>query len=116
VLDELLFPAEWRLSIQRLEHGETTITICIGSTKDRAACPGCGTESDRIHSVYERRPTDLPLVAGQLHLNSEYLEQIGFTPSSTQTLGFDTHLERGFVLKEIKRDMAQDSEVLRAVA
>jgi transposase len=64
----LLFPAEWRLSIQRIEHGETTITICIGSTKDRVACPGCGTESDRIHSGYERRPTDLPLVGRAVDL------------------------------------------------
>jgi transposase len=61
-LDELLFPAEWQLSIQGIEHSQTAITIRIGGTKNSAPCPTCGQESDRVHSVYERHPKDLPLV------------------------------------------------------
>ena len=65
MLDELLLPAELQLSIQRIEATERAITICIGCTKETAVCPDCGTESDRVNSVYDRYPTDLPL-AGQV--------------------------------------------------
>lgn len=68
MLDEVLFPAEWQLSIQRIEQSERAIIICIGGTKDRAPCPACGQESDRIHSVYERHPSDLPLVGWMVGL------------------------------------------------
>jgi hypothetical protein len=62
VLDELLFPAKLQLGIQGIEQTEDTITIHIRGTKSSAVCPACGTESGRIHSIYQRYPKDVSLV------------------------------------------------------
>lgn len=68
MLDELLFPAEAQLSIRGIESSEERITISICSVKPREACPGCGTESDHVHSIYQRRPFDLPFFGQAVRL------------------------------------------------
>jgi hypothetical protein len=61
-LDEVWFPAELNVGIEQVERSGDTVTIWIGATKKSAVCPGCGQESDRVHSIYQRKPKDLPLV------------------------------------------------------
>lgn len=47
--------------------GATTV-ITVHPTSRTSLCPGCGTSSERIHSRYQRRLTDLPLAGRQVRL------------------------------------------------
>ena len=43
-----------------VSDGEATL-ITVRHVRNAGACPGCGTQSERIHSRYERRLADLPM-------------------------------------------------------
>ena len=47
--------------------GATTV-ITIRHSSKASACPGCGTSSERIHSRYLRRVTDLPMAGRPVRL------------------------------------------------
>jgi transposase len=48
------------LRLDDLVHTSTTAVALIASTAASAACPRCGTPSDRVHSQYRRTVADLP--------------------------------------------------------
>jgi len=68
MLEEVLFPAELGLGIEQIETTENSITIWICSAQESAVCPACGRASDRLHSVYQRHPQDLPLAGHRVRL------------------------------------------------
>ena len=53
-----LAPCE--LAIKRIETEADKLLILARSITKTAACPTCGSQSDRIHSRYQRSLTDLP--------------------------------------------------------
>jgi transposase len=68
MLDEFVFPPELQVGVQQVESTGNGITIGLCSMKKSAGCPGCGKESDRIHSIYRRFPKDLPLAGHTVRL------------------------------------------------
>jgi len=68
VLDALLFCPELHLNIQQIECMQDVIRIWICCEKKNAVCPDCGRESERVHSVYERCPQDLPCMGQAVQL------------------------------------------------
>ncbi|MFG2369781.1 ISL3 family transposase [Streptomyces mirabilis] len=59
-LDELLFSSVEGVSVESVEVTETVVRVEARTTARRAACPGCGCWSGRIHGSYLRFPRDLP--------------------------------------------------------
>lgn len=51
-------PAAWRIS--RMAPEQDRIILYLEPVRTVVACPVCGTDSQRIHSSYQRRPWDLP--------------------------------------------------------
>ena len=49
------------VTIDRIHEADGRIVIEARSGRDRAACPGCGTESARVHGRYHRRLADTAL-------------------------------------------------------
>jgi transposase len=56
----ILLPKNVALSIEQVEVDET-VTVTLHSESAVALCPSCGQPSKRIHSRYQRKPSDLPL-------------------------------------------------------
>ncbi|MDC0773894.1 ISL3 family transposase [Streptomyces sp. HD] len=61
-LDELLFSSVEGVSVESVEVTDTDVRVEARTTASRAACPGCGCWSSRIHGSYLRFPRDLPVV------------------------------------------------------
>jgi Transposase and inactivated derivatives len=59
-LDELLFSSVEGVSVESVKVTGTIIRVEARTTAMRAACPGCGCWSGRIHGSYLRIPRDLP--------------------------------------------------------
>lgn len=59
-LDELLFPSVEGVLVESVEVSDTLIRVAARTNAKRAACPGCGCWSRRIHGSYLRVPRDLP--------------------------------------------------------
>ncbi|WP_326806021.1 transposase family protein [Streptomyces sp. NBC_01788] len=59
-LDELLFSSVEGVSVESVDVAGTVVQVKARSTARRAACPGCGCWSRRIHGSYLRFPRDLP--------------------------------------------------------
>ncbi|MFE7046336.1 ISL3 family transposase [Streptomyces atratus] len=59
-LDELLFSSVEGVSVESVEVTDTVVRVEARTTAERAACPGCGYWSVRIHGSYLRFPRDLP--------------------------------------------------------
>ncbi|WP_327398349.1 transposase family protein [Streptomyces phaeochromogenes] len=59
-LDELLFSSVEGVLVESVEVTDTVVRIGARTTAGRAACPGCGCWSGRIHGSYLRFPRDLP--------------------------------------------------------
>jgi transposase len=51
-------PAAWRIS--QMAPEQDRIILYLEPVRTVVACPVCGTDSQRIHSSYQRRPWDLP--------------------------------------------------------
>jgi transposase len=51
-------PAAWRISKITVEQDR--IVVCLEPMRAAVACPVCGTDSQRVHSRYRRRPWDMP--------------------------------------------------------
>jgi transposase len=69
MLTDVLFPAELRLRVDKVEIEEGIVNILVTSTNGRNICPHCQTISGRVHSIYQRHPADLPLVDYIVRLN-----------------------------------------------
>jgi transposase len=59
-LDELLFSSVEGVLVESVEVTDTFVRVEARTTAGRAACPGCGCWSGRIHGSYLRFPRDLP--------------------------------------------------------
>lgn len=49
------------LVIDGVEDAGGTIVVRAGTRGEPTACPGCGTETARVHGYHERTPTDVPV-------------------------------------------------------
>ena len=56
----VLLPHAPGLLLEDVLHVDQTLIVVLRSTAPTARCPGCQQPSARIHSHYERSPTDLP--------------------------------------------------------
>lgn len=61
-LDDLLFSSVDGVSVELVEVTDTDVRVEARTTAGRAACPGCGCWSSRVHGSYLRFPRDLPAV------------------------------------------------------
>ncbi|GAA3084077.1 hypothetical protein GCM10020000_82910 [Streptomyces olivoverticillatus] len=59
-LNELLFSSVEGVLVESVEAIDTVVRAEARTTAGRAACPGCGRWSGRIHGSYLRFPRDLP--------------------------------------------------------
>ncbi|WP_199873993.1 transposase family protein, partial [Streptomyces sp. Root369] len=59
-LDELLFSSVEGVLVESVEVTDAVVRVEACTTAGRAACPGCGCWSGRIHGSYLRFPRDLP--------------------------------------------------------
>ncbi|WP_330301867.1 MULTISPECIES: transposase family protein [unclassified Streptomyces] len=59
-LDELLFSSAEGVVVDSVEVTDTVVRVEARTTVKRAACPGCGCRSGRVHGSYLRFPRDLP--------------------------------------------------------
>ncbi|MGE6737612.1 transposase family protein, partial [Streptomyces sp. NPDC059900] len=64
-LQELLLSSVEGVSVESVKVTDMVVQVEALSTATRAACPGCGCWSERIHGSYLRCPRDLP-AAGKL--------------------------------------------------
>jgi transposase len=69
MLTDVLFPTELQLHIDGIEMEEDTVNISVASTNGRSICPHCQTISERVHSSYNRHPSDLPLAGYVVRLD-----------------------------------------------
>ncbi|BBJ37550.1 hypothetical protein SSPO_002680 [Streptomyces antimycoticus] len=59
-LEELLFPSIADMAVLSVDMNNEAIRIEARSTTSGAACPECGSRSNRMHSSYLRFPADVP--------------------------------------------------------
>ncbi|MET7802033.1 transposase family protein [Streptomyces decoyicus] len=59
-LNELLFSSVEGVLVESVEVIDTVVRVEARTTAGRAACPGCGCWSGRMHGSYLRFPRDLP--------------------------------------------------------
>ncbi|MGW4795817.1 transposase family protein [Nonomuraea sp. NPDC004297] len=60
----VVFPHLAAVRIERVYQVGAIVRVKAATTEPKSLCPGCGCESVRVHSRYERCLADLP-VAGQ---------------------------------------------------
>ena len=60
-MDELVKTIDRHFEYIRHETGIGIMRIYVRSMRYAALCPYCGTESDKIHSIYIRKFRDLPI-------------------------------------------------------
>jgi len=56
----ILLPENVSLIPQQVVVDET-LSVSLRSALPTAACPSCGHSSQRVHSRYQRKPSDLPV-------------------------------------------------------
>lgn len=66
----ILLPENVPLSTQQVVIGEM-LSVTLRSEGPTAACPSCGQASQRVHSRYQRRPSDLPVSGRPVRLTIE---------------------------------------------
>ena len=71
MLTDVLFPAELRLCVDRIEMEKNAVNISVTSTNGQSVCPHCQTISERVHSSYSRHPADLPLADYTVRLDMD---------------------------------------------
>ena len=70
MLADVLFPDELQLHVDRIEMEQDTVEdIYVTSAKGRSICPRCQTISERVHSICNRHPADLPLAGYTVRLD-----------------------------------------------
>jgi hypothetical protein len=61
VLAGIVFSGLSSLVIDGVEDAGDTIVVRARTRNESAACPGCGTETARVHGYHERTPADVPV-------------------------------------------------------
>ncbi|MEU5417548.1 transposase family protein [Streptomyces clavifer] len=59
-LKELLFPSIAAVAVLSVDVNIAIVRVDAQCTADGAACPVCGTWSNRVHGSYLRFPADVP--------------------------------------------------------
>lgn len=54
----MLLPHLADVQVEEVSRADRTVRIAARAVTVSAACPGCGTVSDRVHGRYERRLLD----------------------------------------------------------
>ncbi len=67
-LPSILLPLQDGLHVEALDADDGALTITLAASAPGASCPLCATPSTRVHSHYQRQPTDLPWGAVMLRL------------------------------------------------
>ncbi len=57
----IVFSGLSSLVIEGVEDAGDTIVVRARTRSEPAACPGCGTETARVHGYHERTPADVPV-------------------------------------------------------
>ena len=57
----IVFSGLSSLVIEGVEDAGDTIVVRARTRNEPAACPGCGTETARVHGYHERTPADVPV-------------------------------------------------------
>jgi transposase len=63
-----LLPLQGGLHVDALEVDDEALTVTLTASAPGACCPLCATPTMRVHSHYQRQPTDLPWGALMLRL------------------------------------------------
>ncbi|WP_392756911.1 transposase family protein [Streptomyces sp. LN590] len=58
--DSLVFEGIDDVDVEAVTAAFGTVEVVARGRAARAACPGCGRSSDRVHDHYQRRLKDLP--------------------------------------------------------
>jgi transposase len=66
----ILLPENVSLTTQQVVVDET-LSVSLRSALPTAVCPSCGHTSQRVHSRYQRRPSDLPVSGRPVRLTIE---------------------------------------------
>jgi transposase len=61
VLAGIVFSGLSSLVIEGVEDAGDTIVVRARTRNEPAACPGCGTQTARVHGYHERTPADVPV-------------------------------------------------------
>ena len=61
-MDEFMKQLDQNLDYLEHEITEDEVVIYVASNRQEAACPYCGKNSAKIHSIYERSFQDLPVL------------------------------------------------------
>ena len=69
MLAEVLWPEEMGLQVDTIDVFAEKLIVKAHGTQEMACCPECQETSSRIHSQYQRCPTDLPCVGYTVQLN-----------------------------------------------
>ena len=69
LLADLLLPDESQLCIDRVETEGEDVLLSVSSTRAASLCPLCNRPSGRVHSQYQRHPSDLPIVGHAVRLD-----------------------------------------------
>ena len=56
----IVFSGLSALVIEDAEDAGDVTVVRAGTRKEPAACPGCGSETARVHDYHERTPADVP--------------------------------------------------------
>jgi hypothetical protein len=62
----LLVPQLAGVVVERVERLADRVLITATAAGERGSCPGCGTNSVRVHSRYQRRVADAPIVGASV--------------------------------------------------
>ncbi len=57
-----------RLQLNEVAIDGDLVMLTVTSTESQASCPLCGQPSSRVHSSYDRKPSDLAVVGHRMHL------------------------------------------------
>jgi transposase len=108
-----LLPYAPDLLLEDVLHGDQTLVVVLRSTAPTALCPGCQHPSARIHSHYERRPTDLPWGGTPLRLLLRVRKFFCSTPTCPRRI-FTERLPG--VIAPSARTTTRLTKLLRAIA
>lgn len=63
---EIFFP---HCSVALVDHDDAVLELSLTSKQKEAVCPDCSYKSRRVHSYYNRSPSDLPLCGWQAYIS-----------------------------------------------
>lgn len=60
MLEHILLPDASCVKLDEIVVQDQAIVLCVSTIQPEATCPHCGCASQRVHSRYKRKPSDLP--------------------------------------------------------